>query len=290
MATVIYRPLRKRRSFTFLRTRTWLASDHLLVISDRFFRENYSRIYWTDVHAILLYSIPRPRGFMLAFEILCMVAVPVSASIMNVVWGSAFAALFVFAYVCWRLMQPNWACQISTKLSSHRFPLGATRNASRRLIEDLKSRVRSLQPSAAEIERPRETVVGDRFGAERRSPTVAVHVIAFVLGLLAPLSSVVLLLSYSALTAVFFFQRDFQFPVAVRSATVMSQLLALFQIVWFFSLRFDVSLSEYSSFPPAWEFHILRLLFSLFGIAAAYEQSLQNSGYQPTRSSVLGLS
>ncbi len=288
MATAIYSPL--RRSFTLRRTRTWLASDHLLVISDRFFRENYSRIYWIDVHAVLLYSIPHPRGFMLAFEILCMVTAQVSASIMNIVWGSAFAALFVFAYASWRLMQPSWACQISTRLSSHRFPLGATRNTATRIIEDLKSRVRSVQESVAEIESPRETFVGDPFGAERESPTVAMHVIAFVLGLLTPLSSVVLLLYYCALIAAFFFQRDFQFPVAVRSAALMSQLLALFQIVSFFWFRFEPASSGYCTFPLAWEFHILTLLFSVFGIAAAYQESLQSFGYQSKNPSVLGLS
>lgn len=290
MATVLYRPVCKRSWFAFSRNRTWLAADHLLVISDRLFRENYSRIYWSDMHAILLYSLRRPRRFMLAFEILCMVAVQVSASILNILWGSLFATLFILAYASWRLIQPNWACQISTRLSSYRFPLRATHNASTRIIEDLKTRVQSVQGSVSELESLHEIYVGDPYGAARRSPTLAVHVIAFVLGILTPLSGVLLALYYGALVALFFFQRDFEFPLAVRSATLMSHLLALCQIVWFFWVRFDVAASGDFHFPLVWEFHILRLLFSVFGIAAVYQESLQSSRYQPKSSSVLGLS
>ncbi len=291
MATILYRPMRARTWFVFHRTRTWLAADHLLIISDRFFRENYSRIYWTDMQTILLYSLQRPRGPMLAFEILCVGAVQVSGSIMNILWGSVFAALFVFAYASWRLMQPNWGCQTSTKLSTHRFSLGATLNRSRRIVEDLKTCARSVQGSVKDVDSPGQIFVGDRDGAERRKPTLAVHVIAFVLGLLAPLSRLFLAIYYGALIAVFFFQRDFQSPLAVRSATVMSHLLALLQIAWWvFWLRYRTALSGLFNFSPVWEFHILRLLFSVFGLAAVYQEWSQNSRYQPKSSSVLGLS
>ncbi len=290
MARVVYRPVRKRRWFALGRVLAWVASDHLLVVSDRIFREIYFRIYWTDMQTMLLYSLPRPVGLMLGFEILCVAAAAVSAPMISLLWGSVFAAVFVSTYASWRLMQPNWACQISTELSTHRFALEATLKASRRIIEDLNTRVQAVQGLLPEVESRPQTSIPGRDGAKRRDPTLAVHVIAFVLGLLTPLSSALLVLYYGALIAVLFVQRDFQFPLAVRSATLMSHLLALFQLAWFFWLRFSLAVSWYLHFPTVWEFHVLRLLFSLFGLAAVYQNSLQSSRYQLKRSSVLGLS
>ncbi len=282
-----YRSLRGQR-FTFSRN-TWLAADHLLLIKSRLFREYYARIYWTDIQAVLLYSLHRPRGFMFGFELLCVLAAAISAPFVNLVSGSVFGALFVAYYTCWRLTRPNWACQVSTKISTNRFPLAATLASSRRIVEQIKTQALSAQES--EPLTTHGVFIGQGNESERKPSKFIVHILTFTLGLFTPLHTAVLAIYVVPLVALYFFERDFHFPFAIRSATVMSQILAALQILgWLASLKYPLLIANSHLFRPDWEFNGLRILFNLFGLAAIYQQSVDRSKYQPQSSTVLGLS
>jgi hypothetical protein len=292
--TALYRPL-AGSGFQSGGRRLWQAVDHLLLIKVRVFRETYARVYWTDIQAALLYPLARPRGPMLVFEAFCLLAVAVSAPLTGVLRGSVLAALFLVSYASWRLTRPNWACQVSTRISTQRFPLANAFAASRRIFEDIKARAISAQSSA-----PGETIVHAhaRFSAgqhtqEPARAKVAVYALAFALGLFAPLNEVILVIYYVALAALLFLRRDFEFPFAITAAAVMSQILGALQLVyWLASLRYPLAFVAGYQYQLriSWEFHILRVLFSLFGIAAIYQRSVEYSRYQPKGSTVLGLS
>lgn len=260
----------------------WFAPDHVLVIRDHAFREIYARIYWTDMRALLLYSLDRPRGFMLALEIGCLLAVVVSAPLLlNLVWGSAIAAVFVGLYSLWRFTRPNWACEIATRLSAYRFPLRPTIAASRRIVDELKRRAEAAQEAVTEdIGARPDLLASGRRAPMKKQRSLVWHGIAFGLGLLTPLTVILLVVYYVFLVVIYFVQQDFEFPLTIRAAAVMSQILAVLHVVtWLPALRV--------SGQP--EFHLLTVLFSLFGIAAIYQRSLRPSIHEPRGTSVLGL-
>lgn len=288
-AAVLYERVGRRRAwFPFGRNRLWTAADHLLLIRDLPLRENYSRIYWSDIEAILLYSLPHPSGFMLAAEILCAFAFPAIAPFIDVFWGSMGAAVFLAIYASWRAMQPNWGCQVTTRLSTLNFPLRSTLNSSRAVVEILKARAGAAQNSGADFEIQSTVFIGDRNWAQRNSPRLAVHAVTFSLGLFAGLNKIVLVLYFAALLGLYFSGRRLKYPLSVRSAVLMSQILAALEIAWWF--RHPVGIISYALLRPDWIFSISRVLFSLLGIAAVYQRSMEASRYQLKSSNVLGLS
>ncbi len=295
-STTVYRPASGQRPFPGGRCKMWLARDHVLAIKDRAFREIYARIYWNDVQAILLYSLDHPRRFMLAFEIACVLAAAVSAPLLvSAFWGSIYAGVFVAWYGLWRLTRPNWACEISTRLSAYRFPLRPSLSSSRRVVEELKGRVESTQlPYPADssvVETTGTAFLGNQAGAALQEPVLVWHAITFALGLLAPLTKVILVAYYGLLVLLYFRQQDFEFPFAIRAAAVMSQILALLQIsFWLLYFQLPFLVIGARRLPFNMEFSVLTILFSLFGIAAIYHRSLQQSKHQTRSTSLLGLS
>ena len=291
----IYRSADNRRWLRLTRSNIWLAPDHLLLISNRLFRENYARIYWSDIETMVVYSLPHPRGSMLAIEILCLLAAAVCGLLVNARWGITFAVLFLLPYLIWRFTRPYYACQITTKLSTYRFPLLPTLAGSKRIVADLKTRTELAQSSLIDSS-PSEAINGslrveDRNQASRKPPMLVPYIATFGLGLLGSLSKVILGIYFIPLISLFFLPRNFEFPFNVRAAAVMSQILGALQIAWWLILlRYPLAVQVGVLIHPGWEFHILRILFSLFGVLAVFERSLDHSRYQARRQTVLGLS
>ena len=288
----LYQPLPGPRAWLFTRSRIWCATDHLLLINDQLLQETYVRVYWTDVEAILLYSLSRPAGFLLALEWFCLIAVLVSAPLVNLLSGTIFALVFAASYAIWRLTRAYFACQITTRLSTHRFPLRPTLTSSRKIINHLKSRVESAQASFVENSLDGTLVLPQHKPPSRRRSPLIIPAIVFALGLFAPLSGIVLAVYILALLTLFLFQRRFDFPFSVRSAAVLSDILVVLQLVWWIDLLrgHSLAVAPAAHLRPDWVFHILRTIFSLFGIAAIYERSLGQSRNGSNRPTVLGLS
>jgi len=246
-----YRRL-KTRLVPFLRVAVWTAADHLLFIRNRFFDEQYTRLYWADIQAILLYPLRPPGILLLVAEILCVVLIVGTAPLANHLWGAAFAVVFAVWYGFWRLIQPAWACEISTKTSSVRFPLSPSLHQSRHVLNHLRSH--TTTESQTEPRPP---------GSGR----VALHIAAFAMGAISPVGTALSILYYLLLGLAFFFQQRFDFPFFVRSAAVMSQIFAILQLaLWILSRQLLPGL--FSQFNH-WEFQVGRAVISLYGLWAS---------------------
>lgn len=288
----IYRPLVAKK-FRLRRSKLWVADDHLLVIIDKFLRETYARLYWNDIQSIVFYSLRRPGGLMLALEGLC-VGATFGWLYFNLLWGSLYTFIFLAIYLPWRLTRSNWACQVSTRLSTHRFLLERTRSASQHIVEEIDNQARAAQTSESETVTAiaAETVfIGDRNVAERKRSRLFLYALTFILGLFTPLHNVVLAIYCLPLAALLFIQRPLDFPFSVRAAIVLSQMLTAFQLLWgiLFFLR-SYTILHLTTFTHTRWSDALRVLFSLFGIAAIYQQSLEYPRESRKSSNILGLS
>jgi hypothetical protein len=288
----VYQPLAARRWFQPGRVRAWRAADHLLLVEDRFFTEHYTRLFWADIQTVLLYQLHSPNSFLLASEIACLCAVLAPLLLWKSGWPDFAAIAFLLCYALWRFRRPQWACEFATRLNVKRFAVPGALPSCRRLLEEIKSSITQVQgalPDAEDSAAAASPPPVYRPIALARQPVLAVHVIAFVLGLLSPFSKVVFALYCIALIVAWFFQRDFTFPFAVRSASVMSQIFAALQIVvW------TLSNSRIPGLLPLpfnhWQFGLPRVLFSLYGIAAVFQRSLELAKPPQQKTAVLGLS
>lgn len=288
----IYRRFSKNSWFDLGRTRVWQAADHLLLVENRFFSEYYTRLYWTDMQAILLYSLGTRSPILLGLEGVCVAALLAALLLWRLPWVFLPALLFVLAYALWRFARPHWACQIATRISTRQFALPGTLIACRRVVDGIKQNATSAQGMLPEASSEQPTAVR-RLGSIPRQPVLAIHVIAFVLGILSPWSVFLFALYCATLIAAYFLQQDFRFPFAVRSAAAMSQILAVLQIAfWGFAISRESAMRPFM-LPFAfehWQFALPRIAFSLYGIAAVYWGSMQISKPQQKSSTVLGLS
>ncbi|HEX4229860.1 MAG TPA: hypothetical protein VHZ07_14395 [Bryobacteraceae bacterium] len=306
-----------RKSYRRLRRSAWLGSDYLLVVNARFFSEHYMRLYRGDIEAMMLYSLQRNRGTLLVFEWLCAL-VPLGFcayhwwlhqsgnAIVGVSWHVLIPAIvFLAAYSAWRLAQPNWACVLSTRTSRAGLALGRTLKEAKRKFSELVAWVAQVQPPLMEME---GLSVGQRAIIDPKSTkayTQAIHAAAFGCGalgwiLVATGSSYVLGLAilalmayYAFLVATYFSQAAFEFPFAVKSAAVMSQisavtcvLLALSSASWmgperFYFFLWGKSLAQFAG--------ISAVSFSLYGIVAMTLATTELPSPGSARHSVLGL-
>jgi hypothetical protein len=288
----VYQPLAPRRWFRPGRIRAWRAADHLLLVEDRFFTEHYTRLFWAEIQTVLLYQLHSPSSFLRASEIICLCAVLAPLLLWKSGWPDFAAVAFLPCYALWRFRRPHWACEFATRLNVKRFAIPGALSSCRRLLDEIKISITQIQgalPDAPDPAAPATPPPVYRSIALPRQPVLAVHVIAFVLGLLSPFSRIAFVLYCIALIVAWFFQRDLAFPFAVRSASVMSQIFAALQIVvW------TLSNSGISGLRPVpfnhWQFGLPRVLFSLYGIAAVFQRSLELVKPSQQRSAVLGLS
>jgi hypothetical protein len=289
-----YRALFPKPWFGLGRIRAWRADDHLLIVESRSFTEYYTRLYWADITMILLYGLGGHSGMLTVFEIGCALAAVVPLIVWRMPWAFVPAALFAVFYPIWRFTRPSWACQVATRINSKRFAIPGTLVACRRLLNDLKNHAASAQGMASEqTTEPVEGLLPPSPMRDsrlwRKEPIFAVHVIAFVLGLLSPFN-VFFFVLYSILLAVaYFLQQDFEFPLAVRSAAVMSQILVALQVAfWVFANTRHLFVTRFQL--DHWQFALPRILMSLYGIAAIYLASMERAKPQRKAPTVLGLS
>jgi len=242
-----------------------MAADHLLFVRTRFFSEQYTRLYWNDIQALLLYRIVQNTGLMLGAEIACLLAAVIVTMVQKRFEVTVVALCYVAFYAAWRLTRRNYGVQILTRTANIRIPLTIFRASARRLIGELQPAVEGVQgrlSSVVEVPVTAAPVIdvgpGESAGAEPapassmpvtitlagrkgpRRPTLVLHGIVFGLGLTTwlfasggPLSDPywlaigtwLALLFYAGLIAMFFLQQDPAFPFAVRSAAVMNLAL-----------------------------------------------------------------
>lgn len=289
-----YRPLVPARRFGLGRTRAWRSDDHLLIVEANSFHEYYTRLYWADIQSILLYSLLRRTVLLDVLEVACVLAAMwPSLALWKAPWSVIPAALFAGFYVTWRFLRPNWACQMATRTNSKRFAIPGTLVECRRVLNELKQFAATAQSLSSEQTTTSDTAVTASQillrSSRPREPMLALHVIAFVLGLFSPFHIAIFVFYCISLAVAYFVGRDFEFPLAVRSAAVLSQMLAATQIA--FWILANTRLSFVERLPlEYWQFVLPRLLVSLYGVAAVYWVSIEQRKPQRQASTVLGLS
>lgn len=297
-----YRPLFPSSWFGLGRTRAWRADDHLLIVETRSLREHYTRFYWADIQSILLYGLNGSTSVLTALEVVCVLAAMAPfLALWKLPWAFVPAVLFVGFYAFWRLARPHRACQVATRTNNKRFAIPGTLVACRRVVDELRQSAQTAQNMLSEQTMANNAVVTSsstlrqrsflplRQGSLRKEPILAIHVIAFVLGLLGSLNIALFVLYCVFLTLAYFFEQDFEFPLTVRSAAVMSQMLAGMQLAFWILARTRLSYEMKVPFEH-WQFGLPRILISLYGIAAVYWVAMQRTRPQRKVSTVLGLS
>jgi hypothetical protein len=291
-----YQPLAGRRGIHLGNVRAWRSPDHLLLVENRFFTEHYTRLFWADIEAILLYGLQTRSSLLLALELASLLSV-LAVLFSRAGWPSLAALVFFPFYALWRIWRPHWACQVDTRTNRKQFALAGTLTTCRRLVQEMQNTVALAQGGLPETPRDQPALidampqaVSYRSRPLPKQPFLGVHVIAFVLGILSPFSVLVFVLYCPALIAAWFFQQDFRFPLAIRSAAVMSQIFAVVRIAaWLLSLS---RLRFY--FVPLvfnhWRFGLPQVVFSLYGIVAVYWRSMELAKPQQKSATVLGLS
>jgi hypothetical protein len=306
-----------QRSLRFSGNRGWLGEDHLLLTTTRFFEERYTRLYWGDIQAVLLYELERPSGVLLAFEWICLLAPLIAAGFLWYAWHAPRAwVVFIPAvvltgwYALWRMTRLNWACYIPTKTSGARLPVATTLGNAHQAAETIKARVAAVQGAldlsteVTALHISPGLAQGGRNTASKR-PVVVLHGIVFGAGLiLAPLqlvpnptiaafTSLFSFTYYFGLIGAYFVQQDFEFPFAARSAAVISQALTVVAgiagllAISMPGLRDVARLSDHNA---TMAFVAVQALFSLYGIVGLYSQSVKRPDAQQVKITTLGLS
>ena len=293
----MYRPLFETFWVRLRNVRAWRSADHLLLVESRFFSEHYTRLFWADIQAMLLYKLHTQSSVLLALELACLLSVLAPVFFWQFGWPSLAAFVFLFCYAVWRFGCPQWACQVTTRTNARQFALPGTLTSCRRVVEELKDSVRRAQgalpetaPAQAALADPAPQAATYPGKPLRKQPVLVVHVIAFVLGILSPFNVIIFAVYCPALIAAWFLQQDLKFPFAVRSAAVMSQMFAVLRIgIWLLMVtrvRFYFAPVVFNH----WRFGLPQIVFSLYGIAATYLHSVKLAQPQQKSATVLGLS
>jgi hypothetical protein len=306
-ANPAYRRLGGHRWLRWQSDDGWLAADHLLFVRTRFFSEQYTRLYWNDVQALLLYRFAQSTGLMLAAEVVCVMAAVTVAIVQNRFETIALAFCYVVLYAAWRLTRRNFGVGIFTRTANVRIPVSIFRRSARHLAGQLQQAVEGAQ---GRLVPPEVVVLGGSVAAEhaisgpsavtvkpsgsKRRPVLIVHGIVFGLGLTtwlfvsgavpsAPywiaIGTLLSILFYAGLIAAFFLQQDPEFPFAVRAAAVMNLALQVAVLGPVLAMGARLSFPAVNTAivvlsPPM---TLLRLLGCLFGLMGIYKNSLDES-------------
>jgi hypothetical protein len=302
-ANIRYRRLGGRRWLRWQSDDGWLAPDHLLFVRTRFFSEQYTRLYWNDIQALLLYRFAHNTGLMLVMEVLVVlaaVAVPLVQKRFEVTMS---ASCYVALYAAWRVTRRNWGVQVLTRTTAVGIPLTMQHNTARRMADELQREIESVQ---GRLSPPHETAVEPNGEAielaaavpqvvlipanTQRRPILVLHGIVFALGLTSwlfarggllsdPYWTVIgVLLSIiflGGLLAMFFLQQAPEFPFAVRSAAVMNASLQLSMLAAAFALNPATVTTTVSVLSPP--VALLQMLACLYGLMGIYKNSLDRS-------------
>lgn len=306
-----------RESYRRLGRSAWLGSDHLLVVNARFFGEQHMRLYRSDIESMVLYSLQRNQGALLILECVCAL-VPLGvcaymwwlrhgyASLATSAWRVLIpGVVFLAAYAAWRLAQPNWACLLSTRTSKAGLILGRMSTQGKRKFAELVAWVSQAQPPINGVTNLVSTNTTAPEPKPHKSYTQAVHAAAFACGafgwillaigspLLLGLAILALMTYYALLAAAYFSQSAFEFPFAVKSAAVMSQISTILCVLvflngaqWMGPLQFYTQLWGPALAQLA---GISAVSFSIYGIVAMTLATTEQPSPRMARRSVLGL-
>ena len=111
----------------------------------RFFSEQYTRLYWNDIQALLLYPFAHNKGLMLGAEVACILAAVTEALVQNRFETIALAFCYVVLYAAWRLTRRNYGVEVLTRTATVRIPLAIFYRSARRLVNQLQQRVEGVQ-------------------------------------------------------------------------------------------------------------------------------------------------
>lgn len=303
-ANPTYRRLGGRRWLRWQSDDGWLAADHLLFVRTRFFSEQYTRLYWNDVQALLLYRLAQNTGLMLGAEIVCVLAAVTVAFVQNRFEVMALAFCYVVLYAAWRLTRRNYALEMTTRTAGVRIPLAMFQRSARRLADQSRRAVEGVQGRLASppdlpivVTEPaiaEHSAVTVKHSGRTRRPILVVHGIVFGLGLATwlfisgtvpsdpywiAIGALLSILFYAGLIAMFFLQQDPEFPFAVRSAAVMNLALQVAVLGPVLALGARLSFQAVNAAmvvlsPPM---TLLRLLACLFGLMGIYKNSLDEA-------------
>jgi hypothetical protein len=309
MAEPTYRRLGGRRWLRWQSDDGWLAPDHLLFVRTRFFSEQYTRLYWNDVQALLLYRFAHNTGLMFGAELIVVSAAAAVAAVQNRFEITAVAFCYVAAYAAWRLTRRNHGVQVLTRTATARIPLAIFHRSARRMVNQLQQQVEGAQGNLAAA--PQVSVREEGYEGEgvielaavepvvvrvtpadenRARPILALHGIVFALGLTSwlftrgsvlsdpnwtPVGWLLTIVFFGGLAAMFFVQQDPEFPFAVRSAAVMILLLYAAVVGTILALNPASVTAKMEALSPS--VTLLQLLACLFGLIGIYKNSLDES-------------
>jgi hypothetical protein len=277
--------------------KTWLADDHLLRIKTGLFSERYSRLYWADIRAAILYPIEQSGIPLLIAESFSVALVIAGAVLVNPLWGAGAGVLFFVVHALWRFTRPRWAVQLFTKVTAIRLPLAFSRETSRGLVDDMKARILAAQnwPSQDVITSPADRPiisvnVQEKEQPGMKRPRLILYGLLFGFGILSGFTKATVALYCLLFLMIFFVPRDFEFPLTVRSAIVLNQILALFRIVaWFASFRYPLLFVRGWQLQFGNELKLASVVFSLLGLLAVVARSRESTKYIVKSSTTLGL-
>ncbi len=306
-----YRRLGGRRWLRWQSDDAWLAADHLLFVRTRFFSEQYTRVYWNDIQALLLYRFAHNTGLMLAAEVVCVLAAVTVAFVQNRFEATALAFCYVLLYAAWRFTRRNYGVEILTRTATVRIPLTILHRSAKRLVDQLQQQVEGIQghlalaaespviaaepvgvePALTQPVNVTVTIVG---GMRPRRPVLVLHGIVFAVGLTTwlfargsllsdpywiAIGGLLTMLFYAGLLAACFLQRDPEFPFAVRSAAVMNLALqaAVLGPILGLGARLSIPSLNVAVLVLAPSMTLLRLLACLFGLMGIYKNSLDEA-------------
>lgn len=304
--TRTYQPLGGRRWLRWQSDNAWLAADHLLFVRTRFFSERYTRLYWNDIQALLLYRFAHNTGLMLAAEVACILAAVTVAFVQRRFEVTVVAFCYVAFYAAWRLTRRNYGVQVLTRTATARVPLTVFQGSAQTLAGQLQREVEGVQGhlapaqevSTGKADSSAEPAVVEQAvatvkpaGGNRAKPTLVLHGIVFGLGLTTwpfasggglsdpywvPVGILLSIFFYGGVIAASFLQQDPEFPFAVRSAAVMNLALlgamAGALIARLNPMGITVTMATLE-LPVA----LLQVFACLFGLMGIYKSSLDEA-------------
>lgn len=310
-----YRRLGGHRWLRWQSDDAWLAADHLLFVRTRVFSERYTRLYWNDIQALLLYRFAHNTGLMLGAEIVCVLAAITVAFVQRRFELTALAFCYVTLYAAWRLTRRNYGLEILTRTATVRIPLAISHLSARRMVDQLRQQVEGVQghlslapeASAAVTEptsdpgsvqpdptKPLAVTIAVAGGKRPRRPALVLHGILFGMGLTTwlfasgsllsdpywiAIGGLLAMLFYAGLLAACFLQQGPEFPFPVRSAVVMNLALqaAVLGPVLGLGARLSIPSVNATMLVLSRPTTLLRLLACLFGLMGIYKNSLDEA-------------
>lgn len=240
------------------RERLWLAADHLLHSKSTFFRERYTRYFWHDIQALVFYECQPSSTLEDLIEALVLISAVFALIAQYHLAGLPSAVVFLALYFWWRVRAVRYACLVATSQSAARLPLAASRRRAEQMFATLRAHVEASQDAVD------ATVEGEPSGAPAatiRSVSAAsrlsIHTTLFAVELLSGCVGLLLAGQHAAIAFVIpslltwlillpllilsaMLQRDFEFPIPVKSVAIAFQLGTLLggSTSFLFGLRF----------------------------------------------------